>query len=399
MRRRVWGALCGMSFGALTACGDSGGPGQSVHPMDFYVAFPMNIDATQDATLSLRIAGAAGIGGTVTAPGLAFTTTFTTDGTGLATVSIPATAMIDDVDTVQARGVIIHANDSVAVIAVNDKPGSMHAAALLPARAGDTAFAVMAWGGGPQPGSYLAIAARQATTSVTITPTATSGSRSANAPFAIVLNAGDVYQLVADDSTGDLSGSIIHADKPVSVYGGHRVGTVPIDNCCAGLLWTSIPSFASASGLDFITMPLSGRTGYWLRAVGLRAGTTIVTSGVTGFGTTLNPGQVVTARTTTAARITSNQPILLAQLAEGWGIDGSGTDPCLALVPPVSRYTSGTVFARPATQASDPYVNVVVSSGNAASIRVNGTAPAVTFTAIGSTGYSGAAIPLTALVT
>ena len=286
----------------------------------------------------------------------------------------------------------------MTVVAENGKPFSMHVAMLLPASAADTAFTIMSGGSG-RPGSFLAIAARQAATTVTITPAATAGARAAGAPFSVVLNDGDAYQLEATDTTGDLTGTRIHADKPISVFGGHMLANVPSGSGYAGFLWTSVPPHDRIAGTDFIAFPLTPRSGYRLRVLALQANTQLTSSGISGMATSLSLGQVVEARTTTAARITSNKPVLVAQLAEGYTVDGSGgnpgADPCLALLTPVGRFTRAAAFAMPVAQAPLRYVNVVVPTAAAGGIQLNGATPAVTFSAIGATGYSGAAIPLT----
>jgi hypothetical protein len=364
--------------------------------MDFYVAFPSNTDLTQNAELIVRVQGAPGATGTVTGGGP--TQSFRADTTGFTAIPLSSYAILNAWDTVQTRGVRIHTDDSMTVVAENGKPFSMHVAMLLPASPADTAFTIMS-GGYDRPGSFLAIAARQAATTVTIAPSATAGARAANAPFTIVLNAGDAYQLEATDSTGDLTGSRIHADNPISVFGGHMSANVPSGAGYAGFLWTSIPPHDRIAGTDFIAFPLTPRSGYRLRVLALQSNTQLTSTGISGMATTLSvAGQVVEARTTTAARITSDKPVLVAQLAEGYTVDGSGgnpgADPCLALLTPVGRFTRAAAFAMPVAQAPLRYVNVVVPTAAAGGIKLNGATPAVTFSAIGATGYSGAAIPL-----
>src|SRR5690242_8857119 len=212
---------------ALAACGDSSGPSHVSQPMDFYAAFPANTDLTQTATLSLRIVARPNVGGTVAIPGLTFSTSFTTDGSGLASVSLPSTAMLDAWDTVQARGVIVHSDDSAWVLAINDKVNSMHPAALMPATALGTDYWIMSAGAGTLEGSFLALVGTENTTTVTITPSDSAGLRGAGGAFQVVVNRGDAYQLEATGATGDLSGTHLQSDKPIAVFGGHMLAEIP----------------------------------------------------------------------------------------------------------------------------------------------------------------------------
>src|SRR6266550_4623100 len=167
----------------LVACGkESTGPRPHVPlPQNYYVAFPSNLNLTRDAALSLKITGVPATGGTVSVPGQNYTAGFTTDATGLATVALPDTVMLDAWDSVMARGVIVHTDDDATVLAISDKAGSMHPAAPLPTTALGLHYrAVTPSGGSAVRGSFLAIVGTQDVTTVTIQPTANAGAHSAN---------------------------------------------------------------------------------------------------------------------------------------------------------------------------------------------------------------------------
>src|SRR6266496_3620191 len=249
----------------LVGCGkDSAGPQPHVPlPQDYYVAFPANVDLTQDASLSLKITGVPATNGTVTVPGQGYAAAFTTDAAGLATVALPDTVMLNAWDSVMARGVIVHTDDDATV---------------------------------------LALVGTQDLTTVTIQPTANAGTHAATVPFQVTLDRGDAYQLEATDSLGDLTGTDVMADKPLAVFGGHILGQVPPLTNFSGLLWTALPP-TSVTGTTFIARPFSHRTGYRLRVLGLQNGTNLTATGISGLATTLNAGQLSEARTTTAALI------------------------------------------------------------------------------------------------
>ena len=391
---------------AVTVQGFGGPPPQGSSPMDYYAAFPANLDLTQTAALMVSVAGKPGVGGTVTVPGLGFSATFTTDATGLATVTLPSAVMLDASDKVEARGVIVHADDSVAVLAINDKPFSMTPAELLPASALGVQHFVMSAGAGFHEGSFLALVATVDATTVSITPTSTAGARAAGTPFQVTLNRGDAYQLIANGINGDLTGTAVQSDKPIGVFGGHIFAQVPAGSCCPGILWAAIPPAPAVTGTDFLAFPLRTRTGYWLRVLGLQPNTFLTASGIVGLSSTLRAGEYTEARTTSAARVVSNHPILVAQLAEGLEADGlnqdrtplnPGVDPCMTLLQPVSGLANRYVFDTPIDQVVTRYANIVAPAAAVGSLTVNGTSiPVGSFTAIGGSGYSGAAVPLSA---
>src|SRR5208337_1040112 len=64
-------------------------------------------------------------------------------------------------------------------------------------------------------------------TSVTITPSVTVGSRTAGVPYVITINQGDTYQLAATVLGNDLSGTLIQSQNPVAVFGANVAAYIP----------------------------------------------------------------------------------------------------------------------------------------------------------------------------
>ncbi len=391
---------------AITVKGIGVPPPQGAHPMDYYVAYPANADLSQTALLSLRLTGNQGVGGTVIIPGMQFSATFTTDATGLAVVSLPNAAMLDAWDKVEPRGVIVHADDSLGVLAISEKPSFMTPVELLPATVLGLQHSVMSAGAGSFEGSFLALVGTVDATTVTIVPTAAVGARAAGAPFQVTLNRGDAYQLEANGLSGDLTGTAVQSDKPIGVFGGHIIADIPANTCCAGMLWAAIPPVPAVTGKDFLTFPLSQRTGYRLRVMALQPGTIFETNGIAGLATRLETGQVTEARTTTPVRLVSNVPVVVALEAEGLGADGGnpntgflnpGVDPCFTLLQPVTAFASTYVFDTPISQVTTRYANIIAPTAAVGTIALNGAIIDVSrFTAIYQSGYAGATVSLSA---
>jgi hypothetical protein len=380
---------------AVTVTGVGAPPPGAPQPTDYYAAFPANLDLDPTAALSLEIAGPPGTDGTVEIPGLGFATTFTTDAGGLASVGLPSEATLDAWDHVEPRGVIVHAADSVGVLAVSDKNASMAPVALLPASALGTVHWVLSAGGGTQQGSFLALVGAEDQTTVRITPSMAAGQRPAGQTFDVTVRRGEAYQLQADGVDGDLTGTLVESDQPIALFAGHMLGTVP-GGSSGGLLWAALPPVSSVTGTDFVAWPLTPRGGYWLRVLALETGTNLVATGVSGLKTALSAGEATMVRTTTPAHIISTHPILVAQVAEGGTADGvEGADPCLALLPPVGSGASAYRFTTPNVEVATRYANIVAPSGAVGTMALNGaTIDPGAFSSLGSSGYAAATVPL-----
>jgi hypothetical protein len=384
---------------SMNNCGGGGGSSSetsSKHPTNYYAAFPANVDltSTPTRTLSLLITGPEGVHGTVVCTGLSYSATFTTDSSGLATLVVPTTAMLDSLDAAEDKGIIVDADDAVSIVAVNDTTGSMGAYTIPPASALGTDYTIAAGGAALDAGGgmYLAVVATMDTTTVTTTPSTTlSSGHPAATPFSVVLNAGQSYQLQANTLTGDISGTRVQANHPIAVYGGHMLADVPTSGTgFAGFLAAPVPPRAVV-GADYFTAPLATRSGYWIRLIGLQNGTGITYNpSVGGAPSSLDAGQVVQFRATAPLRITANNPLLLVQLAEGGSVDSAtGADPCLSVMTSVGRYTDSYTFATPTDQVGSRYVNLVVATAHAGDLKLNGSIiSAGSFTTIGSSGYS-----------
>ena len=109
-------------------------------------------------------------------------------------------------------------------------------------------------------GSQLGVVATANATTVTITPSVTTGGRTVGVPYNVSLNQGQAYQLRNDVAGTDLSGTIITSDKPIAVFGGNECANIPTAVAFCDHIVEEIPP-TNTWGKSFGTMPLATRLG------------------------------------------------------------------------------------------------------------------------------------------
>lgn len=386
-RRLQRGILTAVISALLVAAMAPTASAQDSQGTNFWLGFPTNYQG--GAELSLFIAGDTAAAGTVAIPDLSFSEAFTVTPGDVTTVDLPA-AMILTSDTVEDLGIRVTSNNPVTVYGLSREVFTTDAYLGLPVDALGTDYINIGWPGGTNGASEFAVVATENATAVTITPSTTAGSHPAGTAYTVNLNQGQTYQLQA--GVGDLSGSIITATKPISVYGGHQCANIPDENtfACDHVLEQLPPT--TAWGQNFVSMPLATRlNGDTFRVVASQANTTVQLNGAT--IATLDRGEVHQQIVDGPAQITANNPILVMQYSNGTTFDDVTSDPFQMMIPPFEQFLSRYTVSTPADGFTGNFVNVVAPNAAVGSILLDGTAiPAGEFTAIGTSGFSGAQV-------
>ncbi|MFH2009334.1 MAG: hypothetical protein ABI333_22275 [bacterium] len=260
------------------------------------------------------------------------------------------------------------------------------------------------WSG--YPGLY-AVTASEDNTVVTLTPSATGGivragaGVAANGTGSVTLNQGDVLQVLANAGGGapdvsDPTGTLITADKPVQVIGGHECVDIPYNVTWCDHIEESMPPLETLGDEYLVVSPLisAGTTKAMLvRVIATQPNTLIsyeppqagAPTSIANAGSYFEIGPV-----DAAFQITASEDVIVVQYMMGQASGGGTGDPAMAIAVPTRQYRNGYLFHAPTNYEAN-YVNITAPTG--ATVNLDGAAVGG-FTAIGTTGYSAARVQL-----
>ncbi|MFK7928169.1 MAG: IgGFc-binding protein [Myxococcota bacterium] len=228
------------------------------------------------------------------------------------------------------HGIRVTSDRPIEVLALHDRAYFSEATLALPKAELGSRYRVVAAAdfSGANRSSFI-VSAIADDTAVTITPsTVTTAAFGADTPIELTLNAGETYQVHA---FGDLSGSLVEADKDVAVFAGGADASV---SCGAtSHAWEQLPPL-KRWGMDFEAVPLHGQGGDLLVIVSDTDGTEVRIK--CGEPVLLNAGESLVEAFTRPTRVTSTEPVAVGQLAKGGTCTRSGLgDANLAILTPV----------------------------------------------------------------
>jgi hypothetical protein len=248
------------------------------------------------------------------------------------------------------------------------------ASVLLPTNTWTGNYLVAAWptwpfGNQAVPGLY-AVTARQDNTKVTLHPSATGkivkpgGGVAADGTGVVMLNEGDVLEVLSNYN-GDVTGTIVEADKPVQVIGGHKCTNVPLNvTACDHLEESMFPIETLAK--EYVVVPPvqvpndKAEKGQIVRVIASEANTTLVFTPDQPVGKLLvNAGDFVEIKTTTAKFVVSaDKKILVSQYMVGQD-GGYGTSDPAMLVTVNPQQWRKTYLFHAATNWQANYVDIL----------------------------------------
>lgn len=190
----------------------------------------------------------------------------------------------------------------------------------------------------------------------------------------IIVQAGTSYHftlhrsqtLLLQATHGDLSGTEVISNNPLSVISGHDCARMTEGSGCDQIL-AHIPPTVTW-GRSFILQPFFGRTSGQLIKVISSENDTVVRHSCTDDSLTvteLSSGETMefnSISSTKACMISSDKPILVAQLSKRGGLG----DSAMMIVPPLEQYQQQKLSFKslPRDRAERQYVNIIVLSQN-----------------------------------
>jgi len=358
---------------------------------DFWLSFPGNYST--GATLTLFVTGDVATTGTVSIAGLSFNATFSVTPGAVTSIAIPDAAQLFNSSTVENKGIHVTSAQEVTVYGLNRILATTDAFLALPTDVLGTEYINLGYLNSDLTdimGTQFSIVGTVNGTQVTITPTVAADTHPAGVPYTITLNQGQTYLLRSTSPyPADLSGTIITSTAPISVFGSNKCANVPHNHVYCDYLVEQLPP-TSAWGKQFVSVPLKTRlNGDTFRFLASTNNTQVRVNGT--LVATLNRGQYFERIIAGSSQIVSTQPILVAQYSNGTSFDNVVSDPFMMLIPPYEQFLGSYTVTTPATGFAGNYINVVAPAAAVGTVTLDGVVvPAASFSAIGSSGFSGA---------
>ena len=176
------------------------------------------------------------------------------------------------------------------------------------------------------------------------------------------------------NSSGDLTGTKITSDKPLSVISGHECSSVPSGTSGCEPLAVFVPP-SITWGTDFLLAAFAGRnTSSFYKFVSTEQTSLMLTCGNSTQQLNIDGNSLEYSLVADYCYLRSSNPVFVVQLAVSSSIDGRG-DPAITLVSPIDQYVNSVSFVSlRISDFADSYITVTVprESFNANNILLNG---------------------------
>ncbi len=324
-------------------------------------------------------------------------------------VSFPLGVMLDEYDAIESKGIHVTASQPVSVYGFSYSIVDSTAFTVYPTAILGTNYCVMARASESPSGaavfhSQFAIVGTVDNTTVIITPSTNADLAGSTWTNSFTLNQGDAYEINSSDTYGDVTGTLITSDKPIAVFAGANQANVPNNSISAANQLDQEQLPVEDWETNVVAMPFAGRLNGDTYRVLAYTNTVLTITNTFGVSivTNLTAGMYCETNLDGWVWFQANQPIQVAQLENGNFFDSPPNanegDPCEILLPPAGHCLTSYIMFAPANSAWDftmNYVNLIVAqTGIGTTLLDDNLLSATNFTAIGSSGYYGARIPV-----
>jgi len=351
---------------------------------EFWLGFMRNWGLlSTSGSLDVFISSDQATTGTISIPASGLQWPFTVVPGVTTTVNIPMSAALHSAsEVVENKGVLVLAQDTVSVFAINYEQNTADGTVVYPIESLGTDHRIMSYTGintGPNAGGeFLIVATKDGTEVEIITTGPTLLGNAAGVPWTVALDSGQTYQVRAQNPSVDLTGSRVRSTaasgtcRPFAVFSGAACSEVPM-GCwaCDHLFEQQLP--VNTWGTSYYAAPFATTTSHGYRVLALENGTEVSINGAAPV--VLNAGQWLdNMSATTATCIQADKPISAAQFMGGFMCSGAGDPSMLQLSSEeqvMDRITFSTIVSSIITQH---YVNVVISTADIGTLILDGTA-------------------------
>jgi hypothetical protein len=315
---------------------------------DFWVCFPENARSENGSTFTstIYVTGAQGTQVQVHRAGNA-QERFTIDSSGELEISVDSSLQVMGSGTISPTGVEIRSSNDVSIICVDHRKASTDSYAAIPAKALGLAYRIAGYADPLNVDNLFSTQADVVATSdgthvYVDAPSSSEGGKSAKP---IVLNRGQVYQFHGAPNT-DLTGTLIHADKPVAFFTGHRCAQVPKDISFCNILVEQEPPVTDW-GKTFVLPTIQGKDHYSIRVIANEDLTEVTLGGKK--VATLKAGKFYgTDSLEGAILLETTKPSLVAMYGQSSQADTIPVgDPFMMIVTPVENYVTSASIGVP----------------------------------------------------
>ena len=272
------------------------------------------------------------------------------------------------------RPIVVYQYNPLQSTTTND------ASLLLPTNAWGDSVMVATWPHWTSQPAFYSVVAHEDGTTVTLTPPAggasvqAGGGVMANGSGVVMLDNSDVLQVVTQ--SGDLTGSLVTADKPIQVIGGHKCTNVPANiTACDHLEEALFPTQTLAD--EYIVVPparhdnINMPKAQMVRVIAIENNTSVTFTPDQGANQMLvNAGDFIQLSLSTAAfKVEGDKPLLVLQYMVGQSAGFGTSDPAMVqAVTPKQFRNNYLFFAAPSWTAN--FVDIIAPDN--ATVSVDG---------------------------
>ena len=314
---------------------------------------------------------------------------------------IPDTTYMPTGEGVFDLGFHVMSDNPVSVYQLNKRSFSADAAVIIPTKALDTEYIVLAHiepedeRATPTRDSEFLVVATEDGTVIDITPSGnTNDGRIAGETFQITLDAGQTYQVQSEDD--DLTGSRVVSVggaaggcQKIAVFGGNQWTNVGgCGDARDHLIEQMFP--VSTWGEKFLYVPYATRFGGdYVKIVASEDETRISISGEDIIELDAAEYHVIKALDG-VREVVSDKPIMFGQYSRSRSCDGvAASDPFTIIVSPLEqRVSSATFNAFDAPQINNYFLTLVTETDGFASVRLDGVEVSDQFITVGGAAYA-----------